>query len=554
MTMIECLKERLPRFMSESSNKEKQEPESPSRRRLLKGGVAILAAMAMGGVGCTYLKEWAETERQQIQAAELSGAEQTKEAKTIAPEQEALYQPETEKSQIEGTVPLCQQEVRVPGDFKPVDLEILGPEKCVYKTRFGDNPGRIAQRFLGDWDRWPEFFSGDPAKLSPGTVFEFEISNQGDKELKDGELGDHIPVYDFTEFRKKEDLVGFLDEAFYPTLSDSPIDSRLRVMELFISKSMVDEFRRDDTSVVGWSNKQIGYLNALLKENNLTPRLAIKRVIIVDDRLAGELHADWHFWQGRNEYKLPRGITNRWVMNGYYREGPYYNEKLDCNIGWLHENTHYFFFNFDEYFADHNPANGVAELRLKDGTVISPEEQTLSLPENWLMVGSKKRPVLSPISLATIKYFEEIGILSWEEAYDYWTQKAFFDIKKENYVYFRDKRGNPLSGKVSLFIARPDRLESFTLHRHYETEPDEVLKLDEESKVLLPLDLVRGFAHSSPHPGSPDDVLSFPKNFLLIVEDETGGKKVCLLNSYDFWLASREAGRDRPSRLIITLD
>lgn len=373
--------------------------------------------------------------------------------------------------------------------------------------------------------------------------------------LKYGELAEDIPAYNFTDVKSPSELEARLKE-LYPSIPEAETDPKVRGMELFVNRSVVEEFNADGVSLIGWANRHIGFLNFLLAENKFDLRIALKRIVLVEDKLAANL--DWHFLQGRGSYHLPQGTHNRLVMATDYRGGSEDSRFHDLNFGWIHEMGHYFLSLWDLYSLDFGIDTGAVEIKDKNGSLIPVEAQAVRFSDSWLMIGGK-RPILSPFSIKAIEHLEKINVSSWEEAYDYWTKEAFWEISQQNYVCFRDKSGRPLKGKVSLFVAKPDKgsPDGFTLHRHYGPDPDIVLDLDERGGAWLPPELIRGYAYSFPRSridplSFSDDVMSFGKNFLLALESNTGEKHYQSLTSFDFLLATWEARPERYPGITIT--
>lgn len=382
------------------------------------------------------------------------------------------------------------------------------------------------------------------------------IENEG---LEYSELGSSIAVYDLSEIRSVRELDVFLRQRFYPEVIELESSENTRKIEIFVSKSAYEGFSQDGLSFKGWIVRHAKYLNKLLKENKLDLTVDVARVIIVNNEASKDFN--WHFWQGEGEYVLPSDVYVRWVVNGDYRdESAYYNEEYDLDFGLAHELGHYVLNLWDLYFLDFFPAE---EERVKvigsQGEEITLDPLKQAYPGKWLMVGSKEQPILSPFSSAAIEYFQEIGINSWEKAYNYWTKEAFNDLAEKVYVKLTDNQGNPIKGTGFLFIAQINGVDEYgwTLQRSYNEEADWVSEI-KNGKVSLP-DSVKGFGFSAPSNAFDPlafegDVRAFGKNFLLVVVTDGGEIKQFSFTSYELWFASRQSENEEVAYLNFKME
>ncbi|MBN1169204.1 twin-arginine translocation signal domain-containing protein [Candidatus Woesebacteria bacterium] len=370
--------------------------------------------------------------------------------------------------------------------------------------------------------------------------------------------GMQIPIYDLSIIKDVDGLDGVLRQKLYPEIVETDIsEEENRRMEFFVSKKVYDSFIREGISFKGWVARHTNYLNGLAEENNLDLRVDINRVIVLSDEISTDMKTDWHFWQGCDEYELPTDTYNRWVIDEDCRESDYYNGQLDLDIGTIHEIGHYGYNLWDLYFLDFNPSE-TDKIRVnnleRDVVILDPKEQ--EYPQEWLMVGSKEPPVLSPFSVAAIEYFNEKGIDSWEKAWDYWTKTAFKDgLNDQLAVRITDEQGEPAEGMASIFIAEVngiDEIYGWTMQRSYNQKADQTSQLN-GGEVILPNE-VKGYGLTVPSSdydplAFPDDIRAFGKNFLMIVVTKEGEIKQFPFTSYDLWLASRQAEGEEIAKL-----
>lgn len=490
-----------------------REIKSGVRPTLTRKEVLLGAAMAVSGLlsSCTaWPVSGAEYESGSVPIRNRTPQEggKSREKPTIVPE--------------EGTVPLAERKVEVPGTVDFVDMDLSRNETEV-----------------GNWTE--------------------------NKELKYGEFAEGIPGYDFSKIKELEKLDLKLEE-LYSSLPEAESDPNVRKLEFFVGRSAVDQFNADGVSFVGWMNRHGGFFNSLLAENGLDLRTSLGRMVMIDDGLASELVSDLgvdcegtaKFIFGTNPYSLPPGYHNRMAAeNGDYRNQSYYSQDHDLNFGYIHNMNHFLGDVFLDIYPlmEHGGQMVYRQTRNEKNLVLT-EVPELNYPADWLMVlksldREAERPVLSPISVALIKHLEERGVSSWKEAVSYWCNRALFEIDETSFVQFKDPEGRLLAGKASIFIGQ--YLESVPGIREYGRcglVADFALPLDPKGRIWLPPNVIGGYAS---YQDSTRAYSGREKNFVFAVETDGGEVYTTSLTSLDFLLATWEAKPKEYAGITVTL-
>jgi len=551
--------------MAEIKNKAGNEEVSPKKKKhrlpkKISRGLAFVGLAA----GLTTSRQPPEPERlaEALLPPKLSEVEPVFYSNLPSPE---VIINEVAPEHQQTSIPLIDRKAEIPKTINLVDMNLSGKDKISYEIQSGDTLSEVAikkglplelvydayKRFTGEENPAPNL-------LQPGTILKIEVDNWFDAELEYGELAKDIPIYNFSYAKSLDELDSALKNNLYPSIAENANNPEIRKIELFIKRSVIDKFKIEGISFVGWANRHTGLLNSLLMEQDLDLRVSLGRVIIVDDEALKDLDEDYLsicFLWGLNPYSLPTEYHNRWFVADDYRKGAYYNEPYDIDIGWNHEMGHYFLGLWDIYPLDENQKH-IIYISGENQEPISLKVPQLTYPADWLMRGNRERPILSPFSVAALKHLKKLGISSWMEASDYWHFSAFEEISQNFFAQFKDPKGNILKqGSVFIFISKYEKKydKKTNTHQHerqYDSNADFIFNLNEgEEKTLLNFD-PSGYASID---NAQSSFAGRGKNFVVIIKTEDGNLFSTHLTSLDFLLATWETEEGKIPSLTIEM-
>lgn len=423
-------------------------------------------------------------------------------------------------------IPLIEREAYKSDDFRPIDFD-------VYQEKV------IAEEKISGRD-----ISFESKKIS----------------LEYSEFAD-VAVYDFSDAKSIDELREKLDQELYPFVEAEEREG-LKRLELLVTRSVQDKYLEDGVSLAGWHNRNLGFLNFLLAENGLQTRVALGRVVVVDDSIAegmffddDDLHvrADIgnSFLFGTGNYNLPQGYFNRWLVGSDYRENRFYNDEFDISNSFMHEMGHYLLGLTDLYTANEG---GGETIYVNDGMhELTPFEiPAFSYPADWLMVLQNaegevcKRPVLSPFSAEFLRRFQGSGFSGWEEYLLHWGYLAFSnDVPDITWLELQNSGGEPIiKGRLSCFEAKYEQISQSEFRRFWQLYPDWAHEISLESEGFEPID-GRGCAMSESEMCVPTQ----PRILMFVIEQEES-LHVAYLNSFDLMMVGWDYGVDGPRMVL----
>lgn len=446
-----------------------------------------------------------------------------------------------------GTTPLAQMKTEVSTSVHIVDFDLTKRDRHFYQAQEEisidalANQKHVPRSVVYKAALESESLEEGDNILPAGAILDIGVGNWFDEgkgtafEL----LGKDIPVYDCTDAKNKYELYKHLDGVDSATGGEES-KGELRKIELIAAESVLREFDQEGQSYIGWSNRHVGFLNYLLERNGLDLRISLGRIALADDAVALEVARD-------RGIRIPsEGFYNRWAVADDPREyEDFYNEKNNMSYRELHELGHDAMGMPDLYFANERGGQTV---------VVGGEEAKipeLEYPADWLMVlqgdeQSAETPHLSPFTIEAIKVLDEKGFTTWNNTREYWESEAFNEISDDSAARFVSENEQPLVNKrTSMFVSKFDQHGN----RVFEKNPDFVADTDEEGRVKLQADQIKGYPTFGK---SSVNILRMPKNFVFFVEDDEGELSGAHLSSYDFLLATWEAG-DRPPMLDVKI-